>query len=169
MEDPTQAFKLIKAGRLIDGRGGAPIEEGAVLVQGSKINAVGSARDVLPPEGAPVETYDYPGKTILPGLIDCHTHHNGFGDGRPGEEGVVGDGEVPGPERRRGERTDPRGHEVGRGDGVEVEETARRAQGHRLDGRRRDEQQGLRDVRDAGEVERHGLAGERQADGGQLE
>ena len=85
MEDPTQAFKLIKAGRLIDGRGGPAIEQGAILVQGSKIIAVGSARDVLSPEGAKVETYDYPDKTIMPGLIDCHTHHNGFGDGRPGE------------------------------------------------------------------------------------
>ncbi|SVD85826.1 uncharacterized protein METZ01_LOCUS438680, partial [marine metagenome] len=86
MEDPTQAFKLITAGRLIDGKGGSAIEEGAVLVQGSKIIAAGSAKDVLPPEGATVETYDYPGKTVMPGLIDCHTHHNGFGDGRPGED-----------------------------------------------------------------------------------
>ena len=86
MDDPAQVFKLIKAGRLIDGRGGPPIEEGAVLVLGSKINAVGSAKDVLPPEGATVEVYDYPGKTVMPGLIDCHTHHNGFGDGRPGED-----------------------------------------------------------------------------------
>ena len=49
MEDPTQAFKLITAGRLIDGKGGQPIEEGAVLVQGSKIIAAGPAKDVLPP------------------------------------------------------------------------------------------------------------------------
>ena len=86
MEDPTQAFKLITAGRLIDGKGGQPIEEGAVLVQGSKIIAAGPGKDVFPPEGATVETYDYPGKTVMPGLIDCHTHHNGFGDGRPGED-----------------------------------------------------------------------------------
>ena len=86
MEDPTQAFKLITAGRLIDGKGGQLIEEGAVLVQGSKIIAAGPAKDGLPPEGATVETYDYPGKTVMPGLIDCHTHHNGFGDGRPGED-----------------------------------------------------------------------------------
>ena len=86
MQDREQGFKLIKAGLLIDGKGGPPLEQGAVLVQGSKIVAVGPAKDVRPPEGATAETYDYPGKTVMPGLIDCHTHHNGFGDGRPGED-----------------------------------------------------------------------------------
>jgi len=36
VEDPTQDFKLIKASRLIDGKGGPSIAEVAVLVQGSK-------------------------------------------------------------------------------------------------------------------------------------
>ena len=85
MQDPTQAFKLIKAGRLIDGMGGPPIQDGAVLVQGNRIIAAGPVGEVVAPEGATVETYAYPGKTVLPGMIDCHTHHNGFGDGRPGE------------------------------------------------------------------------------------
>ena len=85
MQDPTQAFKLIKAGRLIDGMGGPPIQDGAVLVQGNRIIAAGPVGEVVTPEGATVETYDYPGKTVMPGMIDCHTHHNGFGDGRPGE------------------------------------------------------------------------------------
>jgi len=85
MEDPTQVFKLIKAGRLIDGRGGPPIPDGAVLIQGDQIIAAGPVGEVVAPEGATVETYDYPGKTVMPGMIDCHTHHNGFGDGRPGE------------------------------------------------------------------------------------
>jgi imidazolonepropionase-like amidohydrolase len=85
MQDPTQAFKLIKVGRLIDGMGGPPIQDGAVLVQGNRIIAAGPVGAVVAPEGATVETYDYPGKTVMPGMIDCHTHHNGFGDGRPGE------------------------------------------------------------------------------------
>ena len=85
MQDPTQAFKLIKVGRLIDGMGGPPIQDGAVLVQGNRIIAAGPVGEVVTPEGATVETYDYPGKTVMPGMIDCHTHHNGFGDGRPGE------------------------------------------------------------------------------------
>ena len=86
MQDSTQVFKLIKAGRLIDGMGGPPIQDGAVLVQDSRIIAAGPVGEVVAPEGATVETYDYPGKTVMPGMIDCHTHHNGFGDGRPGED-----------------------------------------------------------------------------------
>ena len=86
MQVPSQVFKLIKAGRLIDGMGGPPIQDGAVLVQGDKIIAAGPVGEVVAPEGATVDTYDYPGKTVMPGMIDCHTHHNGFGDGRPGED-----------------------------------------------------------------------------------
>ncbi len=86
MQVPSQVFKLIKAGRLIDGMGGPPIQDGAVLVQDSRIIAAGPVGEVVAPEGATAETYDYPGKTVMPGMIDCHTHHNGFGDGRPGED-----------------------------------------------------------------------------------
>ena len=50
MHDQTHDFKLIKAGLLIDGKGGPPIEQGAVLVQGAKIVAAGRERDVVAPE-----------------------------------------------------------------------------------------------------------------------
>ncbi len=79
-------FKLITAGRLIDARGGPPIQHGAVLLQGAEIIAVGPATEVAAPEGAPVEEFDYPGMTVMPGMIDCHTHHNGIGDGRAGDD-----------------------------------------------------------------------------------
>ena len=62
------------------------MENGAVLVNGSRIVAVGEARDVKGPEGAEVQTFDYPGQTVMPGMIDCHPHYNGFRDGRPGED-----------------------------------------------------------------------------------
>ncbi len=78
-------FRLIQAGRVIDGLGGSPIERGAVLVRGSKIEAVGPQSEVVAPEGAPVEKLEFPGKTVMPGMVDCHTHHNGFGDGRVGD------------------------------------------------------------------------------------
>ncbi|MDQ3703135.1 MAG: amidohydrolase family protein [Chloroflexota bacterium] len=78
-------FTLLRAARLIDGRGGPPVQRAALLAEGGRIRAVGSAAEVVPPAGADVATYDYPDGTILPGLIDTHTHLNGFGDGRLGD------------------------------------------------------------------------------------
>ena len=79
-------YKLIHAGLLIDGRGGPPIERSAILIDGSKIRAVGPQSDVAAPEGSTVQVLDYPDKTVMPGMVDCHTHHNGFGDGRLGDD-----------------------------------------------------------------------------------
>jgi len=77
---------LIRAGRLIDGLGGPPIERAALLIQDSTILAVGPEKDVFAPEGASVKNLDYSDKTVMPGMVDCHTHHNGFGDGRAGDD-----------------------------------------------------------------------------------
>lgn len=82
----TPDFTLITADRVIDARGGPPLEDCAVLVNGSEIVAVGRASEVAAPDGASVETHYYPGATVLPGMVDCHTHHNGFGDGTAGDE-----------------------------------------------------------------------------------
>ena len=60
----------IKAARLIDGRGGPPITDAVVLIEGDRIRAVGSR--LAMPAGATV--IDLRGATLLPGLIDCHTH-----------------------------------------------------------------------------------------------
>ena len=86
MPPAADDFKLIRAGLLIDGLGGPPVERGAVLARGSKIVAVGRQQDVAAPEGARVQVLDYPGGTVMPGMVDCHTHHNGFGDGRAGDD-----------------------------------------------------------------------------------
>ena len=58
--------------RIIDGRGGEPIEEGRVVVDGERIAAVGAAADVRVPEGA--TRLELPGHTVIPGLIDLHFH-----------------------------------------------------------------------------------------------
>ena len=79
-------FTLITADRVIDARGGPVIQNGAMLVRGSEIAAVGRASEIAAPEGAAVTSYFYPGGTVLPGMVDCHTHHNGFGDGTAGDE-----------------------------------------------------------------------------------
>ena len=60
----------VRAGRLIDGRGGAPIRDAVILIQGDRITAVGPGLAI--PAGA--EIVDLSKKTVLPGLIDCHTH-----------------------------------------------------------------------------------------------
>ena len=86
MTDDRGDFTLIKAARLIDGTGRPPIDNGAVLIEGPAIMAVGRQADVAAPEGAPVEVLDFGDKTVMSGMVDCHTHHNGFGDGRPGDD-----------------------------------------------------------------------------------
>ncbi|MYA60814.1 MAG: amidohydrolase family protein [Chloroflexi bacterium] len=82
--NPT--YTLLTADRVIDAKGDPPIKHGAVLTLGSQIIAVGRASEIRAPNGAPVEHHDYPGATILPGMVDCHTHNNGFGDGRNGQD-----------------------------------------------------------------------------------
>ena len=79
-------FTILTADRLIDATGGGAIENGAVLLDGSAIAAVGRADEIRAPEGAAVQTNHYAGCTIMPGMVDCHTHHNGFGDGRLGDD-----------------------------------------------------------------------------------
>ena len=82
-------YTLLTADRVIDSKGGPPIEQGVVLLRDDSIVGVGPASEVRAPDGASVERHDYPGGTILPGLVDCHTHNNGFGDGRGGEDLVA--------------------------------------------------------------------------------
>jgi imidazolonepropionase-like amidohydrolase len=58
--------------RLIDGRGGDPIEDAVVVVEGDRLASVGAARTARLPRGA--RRIDLAGLTLLPGLMDCHVH-----------------------------------------------------------------------------------------------
>lgn len=51
----------------------------AILVEGSRIKAVGEDRELLPLADAVTRRIDLQGRTVLPGLIDAHTHLGGFG------------------------------------------------------------------------------------------
>jgi imidazolonepropionase-like amidohydrolase len=67
------AVTIVKAARLIDGRGGAPLAPAMVRIEGERIAAVGST--LVTPQGARV--IDLGAATLLPGLIDLHTHLTG--------------------------------------------------------------------------------------------
>ncbi len=65
---------VVKAAHLVDSVGGTVRDNVAVVIEGDKIKSVGPAADFtasLPPDA---KVIDLGNATILPGLIDCHTH-----------------------------------------------------------------------------------------------
>jgi imidazolonepropionase-like amidohydrolase len=70
----------IKAGRLIDPDASAVLTDQVILIRQDKIEAVGKGLAI--PAGARI--IDLSNMTVLPGLIDCHTHlADGHSDGEP--------------------------------------------------------------------------------------
>ena len=67
----------IRAARLIDGTGTAPVANGVVVVTDDRIVAVGRQGAVTIPAGARV--IDLGNATLLPGFVDAHTHIIGRG------------------------------------------------------------------------------------------
>ena len=94
MTASNHSVEVIQPGRLIDGLGGPPLNNMAVVLRGSRILWVGPRDQVYEPGGVLAgatpgshgQVLDFPQGTLLPGLIDCHTHTNMPGDGRRGEE-----------------------------------------------------------------------------------
>lgn len=79
---------VLRAARLIDGTGAAPITDAVLVVQGNRILAVGRQGAVAIPAGARV--VDLGESTLLPGFIDMHTHLTGrvLGDPKADLEAV---------------------------------------------------------------------------------
>ncbi len=67
-----EAVKAIRAGGIIDGLGGKPIEGKIILIKGKIIEWIGDERNC--PAGNIGRVLDLSDYTILPGLIDCHLH-----------------------------------------------------------------------------------------------
>jgi imidazolonepropionase-like amidohydrolase len=66
------ASVLLKPARVFDAVSSAPHDGWVVLVTGNTIVAAGPAAEVKAPAGAKV--IDLPGATLMPGLIDAHSH-----------------------------------------------------------------------------------------------
>ena len=69
---PASKIVYVRAGRLFDGTGDKVRENMVIVVQDDRIQSVDSAASVSIPAGATV--IDLSKATVLPGLIDCHTH-----------------------------------------------------------------------------------------------
>ena len=69
------AITVFEGARLIDGTGGTPVEGAAFVVENGRIRDVGRAGQVQVPPGA--SRVDLTGKTVMPIIIDTHTHMAG--------------------------------------------------------------------------------------------
>ena len=71
---PADDAIILRAARILDVRTGAYLNGAAVYVAGERIKAVGAATDILKGAPASARVIDLGEATLLPGLIDCHTH-----------------------------------------------------------------------------------------------
>src|SRR5579864_7034600 len=71
---PRHDSIVVKSARLLDVRKGTYIEKAAVWIEGERITEVGPASEVISHAPKDAKLIDLAGMTVLPGLIDCHTH-----------------------------------------------------------------------------------------------
>ena len=68
----TSAVSVIRAGSLIDGKSDKVLHDQVIVIRGNKIESVSDAASAKVPDGATI--IDLSKQTVLPGLIDSHTH-----------------------------------------------------------------------------------------------
>ena len=72
--DSKPTATILKAARLLDVRKGAYLENAAVSIDGEQIKEVGLATEIQAHAPKNASMIDLGRATLLPGLIDCHTH-----------------------------------------------------------------------------------------------
>jgi imidazolonepropionase-like amidohydrolase len=82
----TAAKGYLIKGKVIDGTGAAPIDDGAVVVEGERIAWVGAVAE-MPADHANAghEVVELTGRCVVPGIVDGHVHIS-FGEARSEEE-----------------------------------------------------------------------------------
>jgi imidazolonepropionase-like amidohydrolase len=82
---PSAEPLVVLAGRLVDVTAGEVLTDRAVVIEGDRIREVVAAADA-----PPARTIDLARRTVLPGLIDCHSHLIGEIDDGQGYAYLVG-------------------------------------------------------------------------------
>jgi imidazolonepropionase-like amidohydrolase len=74
LAESSASVTLIKSGRLLDPRSGNILSPAAVLIENDRIKEVGSPQQLQAHASGDIKTIDLGTATLLPGLIDGHTH-----------------------------------------------------------------------------------------------
>jgi imidazolonepropionase-like amidohydrolase len=75
--DPAEAPQsalMIRAGRMLDVRSGHYVQDAGIYIEGERIKSAGPFGALLAQAPAGIKVIDLHDATVLPGLIDCHTH-----------------------------------------------------------------------------------------------
>lgn len=73
-DSQTPPVALLKAGRILHVKTGHYVENAGVLIEGDRIKEVGRVADLQAHAPKGVAFIDLGSATVLPGLVDCHTH-----------------------------------------------------------------------------------------------
>lgn len=92
--DRSSTFTHLRAARLFDGSGGPPMPAASLLIEDGIIRSIGPRSEVAAPDGATAAVLDYGDATILPGLVDAHTHMMAPGDGTAGDDVAKDDDDI---------------------------------------------------------------------------